>query len=311
MHISGRVKGMIMVVIGASLWGLSGNAAQILFQQEQLSTEWLVTIRLLLSGLILLLFAFFSSNRHEIYVIWQNKKTAFQLILFGLLGMLGVQYTYFASIAEGNAAVATILQYLAPLFITVYLLIKFKSPPSKLDIFVLFFATFGTFLLLTNGSLHNFMVSTPAIIWGVLSGLSLAFYTLYSKDLLTLWSSSVLVGWGMIIGGMGMIILQALTTRRFILFSDTPQLHLTTLLLIGFVVLFGTLIAFYLFLDSIRYISPKETTLLGCTEPLAAIISSVIILHTPFLLWQMVGAAIIILVVLVLSLFPQVQEQDV
>ena len=44
------------------------------------------------------------------------------MILFGLFGMLAVQYTYFASIKEGNAAVATLLQYLAPIFITVYLL---------------------------------------------------------------------------------------------------------------------------------------------------------------------------------------------
>ena len=35
---------------------------------------------------------------------------------------------------------------------------------------------------------------------------------------------------------------------------------------------------FYLYLDSIRYLTPK-TTLFGCTEPLAAIISSVLILR--------------------------------
>ena len=43
---------------------------------------------------------------------------------------------------------------------------------------------------------------------------------------------------------------------------------LSTLPLITFVVIFGTLIAFYLCLDSIRYLTPKETTLFGCTEPL-------------------------------------------
>ena len=41
------------------------------------------------------------------------------MILFGLFGMLAVQYTYFASIKEGNAAVATLLQYLA-LYLLLY-----------------------------------------------------------------------------------------------------------------------------------------------------------------------------------------------
>ncbi len=34
----------------------------------------------------------------------------------------------------------------------------------------------------------------------------------------------------------------------------------------------------------------KETTLFGCTEPLAAIISSVLILHVPFQSFQLLGA---------------------
>ena len=64
---------------------------------------------------------------------------------------------------------------------------------------------------------------------------------------------------------------------------------------------FGTLIAFYLYLDSIRYLTPKETTLFGCTEPLAAIISSVLILHVPFQSFQLLGALCVIVMVLILS----------
>ena len=67
----------------------------------------------------------------------ETKIDAYKMILFGLFGMLAVQYTYFASIKEGNAAVATLLQYLAPIFITVYLLFKWNVRPSKLISFQL------------------------------------------------------------------------------------------------------------------------------------------------------------------------------
>lgn len=198
---SNRLKGIIMVIIGACLWGLSGTAAQQLFQYDNVSTEWLVTIRLLISGIILLIISSFGTRKKEIFGIWKQKSDAIKMILFGLFGMLAVQYTYFASIKEGNAAVATLLQYLAPIFITVYLLFKWNVRPSKIDFISITLSLVGTFLLLTNGSVHNLAVSTPAIIWGILSGLSLAFYSLYSKELLEKWSSSVIVGWGMIIGG--------------------------------------------------------------------------------------------------------------
>ncbi|WP_111901880.1 MULTISPECIES: DMT family transporter [Bacillus cereus group] len=301
---SGRLKGIIMVITGASLWGLSGTAAQQLFQQEHVSTEWLVTIRLLISGSILLLFSSFGSKKSEVLGIWKQKKDANKLILFGLLGMLAVQYTYFASIKEGNAAVATLLQYLAPIFITVYLIFKWNIRPTQIDFISIALSLIGTFFLLTNGSIDNLAVSTPAIIWGILSGLSLAFYSLYSKELLEKSSSSVIVGWGMIIGGVGVTILHFFSTNEFILLSGMKYLQLNNLFLIAFVVIFGTLIAFYLYLDSIRYLTPKETTLFGCTEPLAAIISSILILHVPFQSFQLLGALCVIVMVLVLSQKP-------
>lgn len=301
---SGRLKGIIMVITGASLWGLSGTAAQQLFQQDNVSTEWLVTIRLLISGSILLLFSSFGSKKSEVLGIWKQKAVANKMILFGLLGMLAVQYTYFASIKEGNAAVATLLQYLAPIFITVYLIFKWNIRPTKIDFISIVLSLIGTFFLLTNGSIDNLAVSTPAIIWGILSGLSLAFYSLYSKELLEKWSSSVIVGWGMIIGGVGVTILHFFSTNEFILLSGMKYLQPNNLFLIAFVVIFGTLIAFYLYLDSIRYLTPKETTLFGCTEPLAAIISSILILHVPFQSFQLLGALCVIVMVLVLSQKP-------
>lgn len=67
-----RLKGIIMVVIGACLWGLSGTVAQQLFQSEHVSTEWLVTIRLLISGIILLIIASFGPRKKK-YSAFGNK----------------------------------------------------------------------------------------------------------------------------------------------------------------------------------------------------------------------------------------------
>ena len=48
---------------------------------------------------------FLIRNEKKIFGIWKQKSDAIKMILFGLFGMLAVQYTYFASIKEGNAAV--------------------------------------------------------------------------------------------------------------------------------------------------------------------------------------------------------------
>jgi drug/metabolite transporter (DMT)-like permease len=290
-----RFKGILMVTVGAALWGLSGTAAQQLFQNIGVPTGWLVTVRLLFSGGILIAIGLLSKEREKVWGIWKDRKTRLEIIIFGVLGLLGVQYTYFASIETGNSAVATLLQYLAPIFITVYFILRYRVFPSLIDLTAIILALLGTFLLLTNGSIKNFAVSNISVAWGILSGIALAFYTLYPVHLLKKWGSIVVVGWGMIIGGVGLSFIHPPWK------IDIHEWSFHTLSLIGFVIIFGTLIAFFLYMESLRYITPKETSLLSCTEPLVAVISAIVFLHVSFGLLQAIGALFVLAMVILLS----------
>ncbi len=50
-----KSKGLWMAIIGASFWGGSGAAAQYLFANTSMTAIWLVTVRLLFGGGIMLL----------------------------------------------------------------------------------------------------------------------------------------------------------------------------------------------------------------------------------------------------------------
>jgi drug/metabolite transporter (DMT)-like permease len=292
-QVSNRIKGLMMVISGAAFWGLSGTAAQVLFQEKQITAEWLVVVRMMISGSALLLFA--ACKRMAIFSIWTDIKSIVSLLLFGFVGMLGVQYTYFASIATGNAATATLLQYLAPVYIVLYVMVAQKHRPTKEVVFSILLALLGTFLLITNGSTKELKVPLISVVWGILSGVALAFYTLSSAQMLKKWHSTIVVGWGMVIGGGGMCFV----------FPPLPlpavRWDVETWLLIFFVVVFGTLFAFLLFVESIRYLSPTESSLLSSVEPLSAVVASIAFLHVPFGLFQAIGAACIIVTVLLLS----------
>ncbi|BFH14298.1 hypothetical protein J6TS7_57530 [Paenibacillus dendritiformis] len=87
-----RRMGFFLVITGAILWGIGGTVAQKLFQQFAIEVNWLVTIRLLIAGVLLLTVQFCIQGRSQIFGVWKNRKTACQLIIFGLFGMLAVQY---------------------------------------------------------------------------------------------------------------------------------------------------------------------------------------------------------------------------
>ena len=289
-----RGKGITLVLTGAILWGVSGTVAQYLFQKQGFSPEWLVVTRLLISGLILLAYSHFAL-KHNIWKVWALSRNRTSLILFGLFGMLAVQYTYFAAIHHGNAATATVLQYLAPVIIAGYLSIRFKKRPANYEIVAIIIALIGTFLLVTGGNLQSLAVSVPAVFWGVSSAFALAYYTLQPGRLLLEWGSILTVGWGMMIGGVGFSIVNPP-------WDFTGTWSVQSLLAVIFVVIFGTLIAFYCYLESLKYISPSETSLLASAEPLSAAFLAVVWLNVQFGWAEWMGTIGIISTIFILSL---------
>jgi len=290
-----KISGIILVLTGAICWGIGGTVSQKLFQLDGIEVNWYVTVRLLIAGLLLLVIQSFTNGRFQIFDVWRNKKTAGQLIIFGLVGMLTVQYTYMASIKHGNSAVATLLQYLSPVMIMIYIALRKQSVLTRNDLACAVLALGGCFLLLTNGSLTQLSVSWLAVMWGILSGVSAAFYTLYAVQLIKKFDSLVVVGWAMIIAGLGMSFIHPPWKMNF------ASITLETYGYLIFTILFGTMIAFWFYIASLKSLTPKETSLLGSAEPLAAVGTTVIWLHEPFGFYQWIGMACILGMMLVMQ----------
>jgi len=291
-----RKKGIVLVLTGAVFWGIGGTVSKKLFDLYEIDVNWLVTTRLLLAGFLLLSIQFFTKDRSQVLDVWKKKRIAVQLLIFGILGMLAVQYTYMASIQHGNAAVATLLQYLAPVMIIIYSIFRKHMVLTQNDFLTVSLALVGCFFLLTNGSVSQLSVPTPAIVWGVLSGVALAFYTLYAVPLLKQYDSLVIVGWAMIIGGLALSFIHPPWQ------IDLKLLPVEAYLYLVFVIIFGTMIAFWFYIESLQSLVPKESSLLGSIEPLAAVFTTVFWLKEPFGLFQWVGTVFILIMIVALAL---------
>ncbi|MCP1309013.1 DMT family transporter [Paenibacillus tyrfis] len=293
---SARRRGLFLVITGAILWGISGTVAKKLFQYYAIEVDWLVTTRLLVAGNLLLAVQFFTKDRSQIFGVWKNRSAAFKLVIFALFGTLAVQYTYMASIQHGNAAVATLLQYLAPVMIIIYLILRKQTVFTRQDLVTVSLALVGCFLLLTNGSVSQLSVPMPAIVWGVLSGVTLAFYTVYAVPLLKQYDSLVIVGWAMIIGGAALSFIHPPWQ------ADYAGMPLEAYLYLVFVIVFGTMLAFWFYIESLQSLSPKESSLVGSLEPLAAVLTTVLWLKEPFGYFQWIGTSCIIGMILLVAL---------
>lgn len=289
---SKTLQGFLLAIAAATLWGVSGTLGQFLFQQRGINVEWLITVRMLITGSILLLIASFAKD--SLWNIWRNKKDALQLLLFSITGMLAVQYTYFAAIKHSNAATATVLQYAGPVLIAVYLAIKNKRLPKPIEYLAIFLAVAGTFLLVTHGDPSTLSISGTAFFFGIASALALAFYTIQPTGLLSRYSSSAIIGWGMFTGGIAFSFVKAPWDVDGVWDTYTYSY-------MAFIIILGTLAAFYAYLTAVKLIGGQKTSLLASAEPLSATLIAVLWLNVSFTLIDWIGSACIISTIFLLG----------
>lgn len=294
MQQSNNLKGFTLAIFAAILWGVSGTFGQFLFQQRGINVEWLITVRMLFSGFILLFISIIGRNK-DLWRIWNNKKDAIQLLLFSITGMLAVQYTYFAAIKHSNAATATVLQYAGPVLIAIYLAIKYRRLPKTMEFVAIALAVLGAFLLVTHGDINNLIISRLALFLGLASAVALAIYTLQPISLLNKYSSIIVIGWGMFLGGLAFAFVKSP-------WSIEGTWDLYTYNYVGFIIILGTLIPFYAYLTAVKLIGGQKASLLASAEPLSATVMAVLWLNVPFTLIDWIGSICIISTVFLLSI---------
>ncbi|ETT87329.1 DMT family transporter [Viridibacillus sp. FSL R5-0477] len=302
-HQSHRLRGIILIISGAMLWGATGPLMEWVLSNSELTVPFMLTVRLVLAGIILL--SFLLITKKDVTSIWRYPVWWRKLVIFGVLGMLGVQYSFVAAIDASNAVVATLLQFLAPIFIIIFVSISYRKWPPKYQVLGILGTLVGLFLLLTNASFETLLVSSEALLWGVVVGLTFAFYTLYPAAIMKEWGVLIVVGWGMLIGGIVLgVISRVWSSDEWSLLLD-PKIAL----MLTAIIFFGTA-AFVLFLSSMKYITAVETSVLSSMEPLTAMIISVIWLGRTLAIWQIVGIVIMLVCVTWLSIEGDKQQAD-
>ena len=201
-----------MIIFGAMLWGATGPMMEWILDTGTMSVSFMLIIRLLLAGIAVLLVL--KMKGVHIMRPLLNKVWLRQMCIFGVIGMLGVQFTFAGSIHTSNAVIATLFQFLAPIYIILFVSIRHKAKPPIAQVVGMAVTLAGLYLLLTNGSISGFALTKEALFFGLALGFAFAFYTLYPVRLMNEWGVLLSVGWGMLIGGLALLLMNLLNVRQ-------------------------------------------------------------------------------------------------
>ncbi|MDO4329427.1 MAG: DMT family transporter [Lachnospiraceae bacterium] len=286
--------GMLMTLLGGIFWGFSGCCGQFMFQHHWVDAKWLVNMRLLLAGLILIIIGFIKDGRDQLQ-IWKKPRDVLRMALFAVCGVTMSQYTYFMTVQASNAGTATILQYLYPSMILMIVCAREMRIPKPSEAGAILLSLAGTFILGTHGDFTQLHLAKEALVYGLLSAVAGVLYTMLPGQLITGYGVCQVLGYGMVLGGILMLpVVQPWTYT----ICWTASLILS---LAGAIIL-GSAGAYGLYLMGVSLIGPLKGGLIASVEPVAALVISVVWLKTKMEWMDVLGFFMIFVTVILLSL---------
>ena len=283
---SKTAAGIILSLLGGIFWGFSGSCGQYLFTYHGVDSKWVVTVRMILTGIILLSVSF-AKHKSKIIGVWKGRKNFVCMAAFTLFGLILCQYSYFTAIANSNAGTATVLQYLSPVMILVFVCLKNKKLPVFAEVIAIILAVGGTFIIATGGDIGSLAVSTPALFWGLASAVFLVCYSLIPAPLLKEYDTPTILGWGTLVGGIALL-------PVFRPWEIMPEISFSLIGALSGIVIFGTVLAYTFYLEGIRLIGATKASIISSIEPVAATAISALWLGTDFSGADIIGFIMII-----------------
>ena len=289
-----EIIGIILTLLGATLWGVSGTSVQFVGNFRNMNLEWLLTMRLITAGLLTVLYGWIRQG-NAIFNVFHNWRDTLGLVVLGVFGMALCQYTYFRSIVIAGAGIATVLQYLAPSMIIIYLLVRYGKRPSTGEIISVILALVGTICLMGNNGFSFKSFRSDVLFWGLLSAVGVAVYSVSPVRLLATYGTIPIVGFGMLLSGL---VAAALFQQ--------PHSYATwdvwTVVGCFNVVFLGTIVSFNAYLEGVKRIGAVSGSILSSIEPISAAFFGWALLGNQFNWVGILGMAMIIATVIIIAL---------
>ena len=213
--------------------------------------------------------------------------------IFAIFGLMANLLTFYYAIQTGNASMATILQYLAPLFIVLGSVVRGQRP-IRSDVLAFVIALVGVVLCITRGDFTHLAIPLVSLLWGIGSGITAAFYVVLPRKANETNPPLVVLGWGTMIAGI-------LFNLYHPFWVNPPHVTVTLVGSVATVVLFGTAIPFGLLLEAIHFAPSDVVSIMDAVQPIVTTILSVIFFSLNLNWVEALGIVIVIIAIYILQ----------
>lgn len=287
---------VLLAVVAGTLWGMIGYFVRNL-QSQGLSSMQIVAIRMVISAVLFSLFALVFSRK--LFII--KLKDLWCFLGTGVLSVATFSFCYFKSIELSSLSMASVLLYTAPIFVMMFSVFLFKEKLSVIKIISLVLAFVGC-LFVTGVLIDSGDINVVAVIYGLMSGVCYALYSIFSRLALNRnYSPLTITLYTFIFSGVASL---------FVI-DVKPVVQVMTRDLHSFVfcVLFAVLssvLPYVTYTLSLKYIKPSTASIVASIEPVVATVTGVIVFDEAVdFPYGYIGIALVISSIVLINLAPK------
>lgn len=280
--------GLVAAVAAAHLWAVSGVFGKIVMTGT-LSPARLVFYRSVLSALLLLGVLLWRDRT----LLRLNCRDLPFFLAMGMLGLALTQFTYYAAIQSLSVGMAILLQYLAPLWMLLFERFWLKIPLTRARLAALTLALAGCAMVSveTESTRHW---GNVGVLLGLTAGVCFAFYTLMTRHALKSHRDLTVLFYSFLFSAL--------------FWSASPdswqplsQIEPSKVWMILYVVVFGTIFPYLLFMHAMKHLSASHTGIISALEPVVAAVIAWIFLHEKLTGLQLGGGLCVLLAIVILQ----------
>jgi DME family drug/metabolite transporter len=300
-HKAHPARGYFYIASATFLWGVSATLGRAAFTGRLLSSASLRPIdplilsqsRTTLSFFVLLPVLFLMRGSRRLRL--PNADIG-RLVLLGVLGVAASNYFYYLAIQRTNVAIAIIVQYTAPVWVLLYMVMRGLQRATAQRVAAVALALMGIVLVIGIVGSGNLHLDTVGLVAAMLAAFSFAFYNVAGHSLLERYDR-----WTVLLYVTG-------STALFWIMVNPPwkiaAAHYSGAewaFLLAFS-LVSVLAPFSLYFAGLQHLEPTRAIVVSCLEPVFSIVIAAVVLGEVMRPLQTVGIVLVLAATLVVQM---------
>ena len=296
----GPYLGYVYIAAAAVFWGVSASLGRAAFTGRLFPNSGIHDINPLIlsqcrtsfSFLLVFLLLLLRRGWKQLHMFWHDLVGIF---LLGLAGVAASNYFYYLAIQRTNVATAIIVQYTAPVWVLLYMVVRGVERLSAAKLASVFLAITGIALVIGLFGQGKLQLDAIGVMAALAAAFSFSFYNVGGHALLARYDRWTVLLYTTLAASLFWIILNPPTRILAAHYSAAAWLFLLVFAILS------VLVPFSFYFAGLQHLNPTKAIIVSCLEPVFTILIAALALKEVVRPIQALGIVMVLSAILIVQ----------